>query len=392
MEEEDYEKECKTMVDHGEAMMTLHKREGDYEEDTTLFFPRSLMSSKRTAAAIEKEQKVRKLELEQAKKPGKEASQPGENGGKDEFAEGGRAAREVLPEGKPTEDGKVTAEEVQSTANVKGRGREEPVVSEPGETGPGRKDAVAQTGTYISFVVPNRQIYSITGDDNATALATLSRDTGYTPLMEYANENGFVDGTKTMFTGGGAHDPCAPYCSSYLLVDIKTGRDFRFGVTENISDVLQKFHMKLSGCRRNWMVHCFVSGFLSRKDASDFRKVWKLHVEIIQDSYDIDCDAVLRVAASELYHHWNRYERELTVTLSQCKKERNANWCVDRQDNEGLLIPNYAFATSDPLYNRYVETFQRQQYEKEKQVRSLLKNLSSDDDNSRMKKRKSPPK
>ena len=121
-----------------------------------------------------------------------------------------------------------------------------------------------------------------------------------------------------MFTGGGAHDPCTPYCSSYLLVDIKTGRDFRFGVTENISDVLQKFHMKLSGCRRNWMVHCFVCGFASRKDASDFRKVWKLHVEIIQDSYDIDCDAVLRVAASELYHHWNRYERELTVTLSQC--------------------------------------------------------------------------
>ena len=85
MEEEDHEKECKTTVDHGEAMMTLHKQEGDYEEDMTLFFPRSLMSSKRTAAAIEKEQKVRKLELEEVKKPGKEASQQGESGGNDEF-------------------------------------------------------------------------------------------------------------------------------------------------------------------------------------------------------------------------------------------------------------------------------------------------------------------
>ena len=143
------------------------------------------MSSKRTAAAIEKEQKVRKLELQQAKKPGKEASQPREKNGNNEFTEEGRAAtREVLPAGKPTEDGKVTAEEVQSTANVKGRDREEPVVSEPGETGPGQKDAVAQTGTYIRFVVPNRQIYSITGDNNATSLATLSRDTEYTPLIK----------------------------------------------------------------------------------------------------------------------------------------------------------------------------------------------------------------
>ena len=78
MEEDDHEKERKTTVDHGEAIMTLHKQEGDYEEDMTLFFPRLLMSSKRTAAAIKKEQKVRKLKLEQAKKPGKEASQPGE--------------------------------------------------------------------------------------------------------------------------------------------------------------------------------------------------------------------------------------------------------------------------------------------------------------------------
>ena len=74
MEEEDNGKEPKTAVSHGEAMMTLHKREGDYEEDMTLFFPRSLMRSKRTKAAIEKEQKVRKLDLEEAKKPGKEAS------------------------------------------------------------------------------------------------------------------------------------------------------------------------------------------------------------------------------------------------------------------------------------------------------------------------------
>ena len=63
MEEEDHGKESKMTVDHGEAMMTLHKQEGDYEEDVTLFFPRLLMSSKRTAAAIEKEQKVCKLEL-----------------------------------------------------------------------------------------------------------------------------------------------------------------------------------------------------------------------------------------------------------------------------------------------------------------------------------------
>ena len=66
----DNSKEPKTAVSHRKAMTTLHKQEGDYKEDMTMFFPRLFMSSKRTLTAIKKEQKVCKLELEEAKKPG----------------------------------------------------------------------------------------------------------------------------------------------------------------------------------------------------------------------------------------------------------------------------------------------------------------------------------
>ena len=287
--------------DHGDPMVTVHKREGEYEEDLTLYFPKSLFSSKRMST----EEKESEMGEKKQKTSGRASI-----GGRDTFV----ASAEGTGNEKSPKVDKVDSQDIVGSSRNVALKKSPPVATyrsvndyryrkkEPGEKKEDEKP-ICELSIAVE-VSPDR-----------TCRPVYERDFN----RSRHGPDDWVDGKRMVYCGGAAVVSTGRY-SVYMVVQSSNGRNVRYGTTRDM-DMLAARILSINGPEAetpgapDFKLHCHVTGFVHKAEALLFRKLWQLHNDIIRDLYDLSADDCVRVAVTEIEYHYEAYPEALMVFL-----------------------------------------------------------------------------
>ena len=182
--------------------------------------------------------------------------------------------------------------------------------------------------------------------------------------------DGWCNGRKMIYSGGGAVVGIENWCV-FLAVDSKNARHVRYGVVHGIDRVTEEYFENQPNSKNvEWKLHSYVDGFICRHDAIEFRKLWKTHDQVIKDYYDLSGDDCVRVAVTEIEYHYHKYPQALMVLLDEgCRDMCSRGWDVDRQEEEGLIIPYKSFYANEDKYTSRISSIHRLNRERTKAKR-----------------------